>query len=46
MHKYLGKRIFDKVYALGQITNVDAGKLLSETDVRAAEKKLKVINAK
>jgi len=46
MHKYLGKTIFDKVYALGQITNVDAGNLLSETDVRAAEKKLKVVNSK
>jgi len=46
MHKYLGKTIFDRVYALGQITNVDANKLLSETDVRAAEKELAVVNAK
>jgi len=45
-HAWLGKTIFDKVYALGQITNVDAGKLLSETDVRAAEKELRVVNAK
>ena len=46
MHKYLGKTIFDRVYAFGQITNVDAGKLLSETDVLASQKELKLVNAK
>ena len=46
MHNYLGKIIFDNVYALGQITNVDSGKLLSETDVRAAIKDLKLVDTK
>lgn len=44
MHTWTGKVVFDHVFALGQITNIDQGQLLSETDVLAAQTKLKLVS--
>ena len=46
MNKYVGKRVFDEEFALGQINGVDEGELLSEIDIRASENNLKIINSK
>ena len=46
MNKWVGKKVFDEEFALGQINGVDEGDLLSEVDIRAGENNLKIVNSK